>query len=364
PVGAARYGRKVVNILSKKSDVTAYCFEGTARDEVKNIKIVSVPNAKKYTNLPLRFIMYIYALLKLTLKIKKHDVLITFGDVENYMIVLNKLLINKRAKTILEIHHVAGGLTLKEQWKNKNLPFGFITLIGHSLAKKFDAIVTVSKFWQNRIHHFYKIPLEKIYVAYTGVEDVKKSSKRELKLNFKHPIIYAGITTPTHNLELVVNSLPIIKKKFSSINLVLTGRRNEKYFNKLMNIARSLNVEKSVHHIGIVPEENLTDVYKQSDIIVYVPTEEIGWSAVLLKGILYKKPSIAIDRGALKEFISRYDGVLISNNTESFSDAVIKLLEDKKFREKIARNAYERAKKDTWDKTAAVHLKCIRDIMK
>ena len=130
-----------------------------------------------------------------------------------------------------------------------------------------------------------------------------------------------------------------------------------------MDLAKSHGVGNSIHHIGIVPEESLPDVYKYSDIVVYVPTEEIGWSGVLLKGILYKKPSIAIERGALKELINRYDGILVSNSVDSFSNAVLKLLENKNLRNKIVENAYKRAKKDTWKKTSDYTFKCIDYVM-
>ena len=364
PVGAARYARKVIKILSKKADITTYSFDGKARNELGNAEVVSILNAKKFTFPPLRFIMYLYAILKLTFMIRKHDALISFGDIENYMIFLNRFFINRNAKIVFEIHHPTGGLTFKEQWRSRNIfHLGTLTLLGNFLVNKFDAIITVSKFWKKRIHNFYKIPMHKIYIAYTGIEDVKKTSKKKLRIKIKHPIIYAGITTPIHNLELVVKSLPMIRIKFPDANLLLTGRRDENYFNKLIDLAKSLGVEDSIHHIGVVPEENLIDVYKKSDVAISVPLEEVGWSAILLKGILYKRPSIAIDRGALKEFIKRYDGIVVTNSPESFSGAVIKLLENKKVRKKIIENAYKTAKKDTWEKTAMVHLKCVNDIV-
>ena len=336
PIGLARYMRKVIRILSKDIDITAYCFKGEERFDTCDIDV--------------RFVDW--NLFKL-FGMRRHDVIITTGTIESYMAFIVKLF-KPSLKIIAETHHIPG--------KNRGFTNSLLNLFGEFLMDKFDAVITVSDFWKRKISRKYKISKNKIYVATVGIEDVKMKDKIKFKLDLSHPIIYDGITSPEHNLELIVKSMPLIKKKLGNATLLLTGRKDERYFEKIMAMSRYYDID--VIHLGVLSEENLSDVYRQIDIVAYVPTEEIGWSAVLLKGILYKKPSIASNRGALKELVNRYDGIIVKNNVKSFSDAVIKLVKNKKLKNKIIKNAHDKAVRDTWFNTAKIHLDCIKEVIK
>jgi len=358
-VGSAQYARGVSRAFPKNFDITVYSFEGKAREEFKshkNFKFVTVEKPKKTGFFYLEAARRIIELLT---KMERHDVLIYTGALETYVAYLYRMLKNSNTKIIGQFHHIRGSFKFSDQIKVSGLS-GLVEYMSFPLSKTFDAIITVSKTWKKKIKN--ELGFDKpIYVAYNSVEPDKRGN---MKIKFGRPIIYTGMCQPIHNIELVIKALPLVKKKYPDASLVITGRRDEKYYMKLVEMARELGVEKDIHYLGIISNEDVRSVYEQSDVVFFVTLDPYGWSRVLLKGVLYKTPCISMRVGALTELIQRYGGILINNKPKEFANAVEKFVNDKEFTKKTVEKAYKNLQKDTWDAAAKTHVKCIENLLR
>lgn len=357
--GGSEYTRKVCRELCKYAKVTIYSFDDEGRKELENtpIKIVSIKRS--------RFnIINFLKVLNMALKMEKHDALFGYTDISFHIMNIYKILKNPSTKLVAVITHVPGGMFFFEQIKNKRNPIRAVsTFFGNKIIKKFDSVITISEHWKKKLNKTLNIPLKNIRVAYVGSNDFKPSGPhKRLRLTYTKPIIYTALLKRPHNTGLIVKALPIIKSVYPETSLIITGRRDERYYQEILNMASRLGVKDSVHYIGIVPNENLEDIYKQSDIVTFVPTDDYGWSIVLLRGMYYKKPCIASEVGALKELIEMYDGLVVPNNPEDFAKAVISLLKNDHLRNGIVKNAYRRLNNQTWEKAALVHYECIKNL--
>ncbi|MEM5855234.1 MAG: glycosyltransferase family 4 protein [Candidatus Aenigmatarchaeota archaeon] len=353
-VGAAQYARNVVKNI-KKYPISIYSFENEGISELKNCKNLEFFLVKK----PPKNLVAIKILAQLFEKMKKnHNVLILAAGIEVIIGILYKYLKNPKVKLIVQFHHISN-LNFFELLKEHKF-FGIFEYLSFLLMKKCDAIITPSETWQKilKVKLNYK---KNMCIAYNSVEPVKKGN---LKIKLSKPIIYTGLCQPKHNIELIIKALPLIKEKFPGVTLLLTGRRNEKYYKKLIDLAKYLKVEKNIKYLGILKENDLRNVYEASDVVVFVPKEPYGWSIVLLKGILYKKPCIALNIGSLPELIKRYDGIIINESPLELARAVENILSNKTYARKIVTNAYKRLRKDTWKAAANIHIKCIEKLMK
>ena len=356
-VGAGEYARSIVKLLSKKFEITVYTYEGTAREEfksTKNIKFITVEPPKRGI---FYYLDSVKKLFELFIKIKKHDIILYAGGLEAYLTHFVKLKTPK-LKSVSEFHHMRGGLSFFNQLKVNGLLLGLVEYVSVLLTKESDSIITSSETWKKLLKEGgYNKP---VYVAYNSVEPCKRG---DLKLKITHPIIYTGLCQPIHNIELSIKALPLIKREYPSASLLITGRKDDVYFKKLLEIARELGVNNDVHYLGILSDEDVRSVYEQSDVVFFVTKDPYGWSRVLLKGILYKTPCIAMGVGALTELIHRYGGILIEDDPKEFSEAVIKLVKYKKDVKRVKERAYRSLQKDTWEVATEIHERCIRNLL-
>jgi glycosyltransferase involved in cell wall biosynthesis len=368
-VGLSQHIRKVIQQLPKSLEVTLYSLydDGIHElDKLKNLEIISIRRRgktllEKVLTTPFYWFKLFFELMK-----RKHNVLIVTGEIEFYQALLYKISKENKVKLILNFAHATGGLTFSNQVKSRKI-LGIITsFLFFNLIKISDAVITHSKTFKKIINLHFKVPFKKIYVVYNApiIPTRKSQQRKKLHFEFNKPIIYTGMAKPEHNLELIIKALPIIREKYPTTTFLISGRTDQKYFKSLLDLADKLKVRDAVHYLGVLPEDCLEDVYKISDVTVFVPTEPYGWSLTLMRSMLYKVPCVALDSGALRELIQRYDGILVPNDPGVLAREIIKLFENKEIKNKIVQNAYKKLKKDTWEKCAQVYVKCIHNVLK
>lgn len=112
--------------------------------------------------------------------------------------------------------------------------------IGEKILNKFDEIITITR-WE--IPFLQKIGIRKKlnYIPNGIPEEFFKS-----KIKFRQPkkIFYFGRIAPVKNLEILINSISLIKNKKLSIKII--GSKEEDYAFKLKNLIKQKNLKKII----------------------------------------------------------------------------------------------------------------------
>ena len=98
--------------------------------------------------------------------------------------------------------------------------------------------------------------------------------------------------------------------------------------------------------VTILPfQEDIYTIIDTLDIVVVPSTEPESFGIVAVESMLSQKAVIASNLGGLADVISHNEtGILFEpNNIKSLTDAILKLLEDKEFKELIELKAYQKA---------------------
>jgi len=101
---------------------------------------------------------------------------------------------------------------------------------------------------------------------------------------------------------------------------------------------------------GLIPHEKLIKMYRNNEVdIVILPSintesgEHEGIPVSLMEAMAYSIPVISTNTGGIPELLSEDTGVMVEEKkSEKLAMAIIKLIEDKNFREKIGRQGYNR----------------------
>ncbi|MBO3800152.1 MAG: GT4 family glycosyltransferase PelF [Candidatus Brockarchaeota archaeon] len=201
----------------------------------------------------------------------------------------------------------------------------------------------------------------KIKVIPNGVDLDEFKPRREFKKIGVKKIIFIGRLFPNKGIQYLVKAAPIVLAKHPHVEFVIVGRGPMEA--ELRNMVKRLNVEHAFKFLGIVP--SIPEVMSQCDVFVR-PSLTEGMPLTILEAMACGLPVIASKIPGSSEVVKDGEtGVLVeTGNVEQLSNAIIKLLEDENYAERIRKRAYEFVKNHySWDRVAKEYLKTYNEIL-
>jgi len=224
-----------------------------------------------------------------------------------------------------------------------------------------DKIVVVSYFLQNLAQ---KIGLakEKIKVIYNSVDflEIKEESIDEYDYKGKVILTIARLI-PWKGIDMLIEIMPKLIKKYGQINLVIIGKGQE--LNNLQNLAQSLDLENSVFFPGKLDRQQTIEHLKTADLFV-LNTNYEGMSHCLLEAMKVGLPIITTKAGGNPETIKDgQTGLLVDyKNKEQWLEAISLVLDNPDLAKKLANRAKEDLKRFSWHKLVQETIKVFRSL--
>ena len=190
---------------------------------------------------------------------------------------------------------------------------------------KIKTIITVSESTRQDLTNL-GYPPEKIRIVYNGIDWEFYKDCGEL-VKEKAPIItYLGRITPYKRVEDILFAWRYVRQKIPYANLVIAGRPEPKYLEKLVKLTKKLNL-KSVEFRTNIPAKEKKILLVKASALVYTSIRE-GWGQTILEAAACKTPAIAYKVPGLRDAIKHMEtGILVSpGNTMLLAQAIILLL--------------------------------------
>lgn len=202
-----------------------------------------------------------------------------------------------------------------------------------------DKIVSTSKAIRDGFHY----GKDKGIMIYNGL-DLEKF--RPLDTRKKNIILNVGRIHPYKDQETLVRAAPIILEKFPDYKFIFVGGHNgaDEYFRKLKKIVKEIKIEKSVKFIGDRPYDDMPKIYNSAKILA-MPTLYESFGNIFAEAMACGIPIVAADTTCIPEIVGNSGIIVNRQNPEKFSEAIIKLMENKKLYEEYQRRGFKRAKK-------------------
>jgi len=146
---------------------------------------------------------------------------------------------------------------------------------------------------------------------------------------------------PEKGVNVLLGAIPAVLEKKPNTKFVIAGEGWHR--KELERIAQELGLNNKVLFTGYLPEEDFLAYLNVADILV-VPSTYEPFGIVALEGMATKTPVVVSDVGGLSEIIDHHwTGYKVPpDNSHAIAEALIKLLDDEKLRQKIVKNAYEK----------------------
>lgn len=236
-------------------------------------------------------------------------------------------------------------------------------------CKRADIVIVSSHFVREQVEKEYNVKAINILLDGVDFNLFDKDRVPPVSIYESHPslrkslsILYVGRIFPRKNIETLIRSLAIIKKKIPEVTLVLVGAKTfPDYYRHLLQLTSELNLQNSVIFTGIVSWEDLPKYYAACDVYATCSL----WEGFLrAEAYALQKPMVAFDVASHSETIEHgRTGLLVTEMTpEAFASALVSLLSDEKLRKEMGENGYKWAKENlNFDVIAEEFEKFIED---
>lgn len=130
-------------------------------------------------------------------------------------------------------------------------------------------------------------------------------------------------------------------RKQSQMGIKIVSKLKLKY-PKLRFIMFGVNITDFPKNVEIIENANvqqLNYIYRHS-IVYFMPSSKEGWGLTGMEAMACGAAVATIDNGGIWEYANENSAVIVRNNKRKLFCAIVKLIEDKKYREKIVKKAY------------------------
>jgi len=322
---------------------------------------------------------YIAQLLKLVTK-NKFDILYTRNVIKGIIGVLIKKL--WKSKLVFEVNAISHDeqRLLQNQVSTKenllgNSKMKIFKYLENFVCKNSDAIITVTQGIKDYLVNC-GIDNNKINVIENGANTELfqpinncNALKKRLHINNDESIlIFVGNLAPWQGVEYLVCATPLIIKENRKIKILIVGDGILK--KKLVFLSKELNLEPYIIFTGTVPHEKVPQYINISDLCVApflrIRNESMGLSPLkIYEYLACGKPVVASNiKGVGNLLKDSNSGIaVIPEDSAKLANSIIKLLKDKKLREKMGDNGRKFVLENySWEISAKKTLKVFRKI--
>lgn len=195
----------------------------------------------------------------------------------------------------------------------------------------------------------FKVPVEPLsngvdLAQFTAGKPSPKVMRRFHLDNSKPRVLYVGRVDPEKSIGNVIMSFAGVLEKVPNAELVIVGDGIDR--SHLVDLTKSLGLEKSVRFLGRIMLPDVVDIYRASTVFATASETETQ-GIVLIEAAATGLPLVAVDAGAVRELCQDgKNGILCKKgDLEEMTNALIRILTSEKLQQKYGQASLEVAKK-------------------
>jgi alpha-1,3-rhamnosyl/mannosyltransferase len=221
--------------------------------------------------------------------------------------------------------------------------------------KKADFIITVSEAVKSELVKEFNLPPEKCVVT-TIPPDASYYQINTNEIHKKHGIptekfiFFIGNLEPRKNLPTLIEAYRKLstttKKEYS---LVIAGGNGWKTEKSLQSLAKAQEAGENIVRVGFIDTKDAAAFYQKASLFV-MPSIYEGFGMPILEAMASNCPVIVSDIPVLREAAGDAALFAKAENSDSFSQNIQKLLNDKTLQQDLIKKGKKQLNNFSWDK--------------
>lgn len=165
-------------------------------------------------------------------------------------------------------------------------------------------------------------------------------------------ILGVGALKPRKGFDVMIRAFKLVRDEIPDVKYVIIGEGPGR--SELVGLAESLGVENGVHFLGERRGDDLVSAFHFCDVYAHTPVnindEFEGFGIVYLEAGACGKPVVGSKSGGVPDaVIDNLTGLIVpENDVEATARALIKLLNDREWANRLGTNGKERAMELSW----------------
>lgn len=177
----------------------------------------------------------------------------------------------------------------------------------------------------------------------------------------KKIVIYLGVLTKYQGVDILIDSINDVKRKFNDVHFLIVGFPNLEYYTEM---AQKLGVSDWITFTGRVNHEDVPKYLNLADIGVSLKLSKTEANGKLFGYMAVGLPCLVFDTKTNKEILGDTGIYAEYNSKESFVEKLIFLLENEKTAKEYGKMARLRVlEKYTWDNTFSNFIDIYKDVL-
>lgn len=223
-----------------------------------------------------------------------------------------------------------------------------------------DHIIAVSEHTKKDAIRVLGIPEKKITVIHEAADEKYRviddeGTIRQVREKYhlrEYPfILHVGTIEPRKNLPFLVRAFALAKhNKSFPPKLVITGKKGW-YYEGLFKLVDELKLQDEVIFTGYVEDEDLPALYNAARIFAF-PSQYEGFGLPPLEAMAAGTPVISSNTSSMPEVVGDAGILLKPEGEKAWAEAMIELVNDKRYWVTLRKKGLERAKQFSWDRCA------------
>ena len=157
-----------------------------------------------------------------------------------------------------------------------------------------------------------------------------------------------------------IRAVALAKEKIPKIRLWVVGSGEKRYVKHLKALAMENNLGNSVKFCGRVSQKKRNELMGKAQAILVTSVRE-GWGLIVTEANACGTPAIGYNVHGLKDSIKDgKTGLLTEEKPEAMANVIIRILDNKKIRQKLSKNSLKDSKKFEWITASTQFIKAIK----
>jgi glycosyltransferase involved in cell wall biosynthesis len=228
-------------------------------------------------------------------------------------------------------------------------------------------VIAISETTRRDLVYHYRVPESRIHVIPHGVDRRMRPAdagavaevKRRLYLPDRY-VLFVGTIQPRKNLGRLAEALRFVAQAGLPHKLVIAGKRGW-LADRVDSALNASGMADRIVHLGYVAAADLPALYSGADAFCF-PSLYEGFGLPVLEAMACGTPVVAATTSAIPEVAG--DAALLVDPTDpaAIGTALVRVLTDRELGRTLATCGIERARRFTWERTAAATLEILRDV--
>lgn len=166
--------------------------------------------------------------------------------------------------------------------------------------------------------------------------------EKKLKTDGRLPIVYTGTYERYQGLEMALDCVKIVVKKFPNVIFLFVGAKNEQA-SDWSELARTMDLQDHVLFLDAVPPKDAMVFLAYAQVLISPRLDGTTTPLKIYSYLHAEKPIVATNIVAHTQVLTTDTAILVEPNKDAFAEGILRVLGNPALAACLAQNAYEYA---------------------